>query len=156
MDIESRCTFNVVATYADGQRKMALRAETETEVANWLAALRPHVERVTVQAAEVKEHEDETDDENHVYCEGWLGKRSGGKKGDGVSLGELKKSWETRWFVLHHDRITYYKSQQAFLHREKAKANIPLQDMLFERGEKRFFKLKAVALGRVLALEAPT
>ena len=156
MDMEQRCTFHVVAMYADGQRDMTLRAETEMDAANWLAALRPHVEMVTVEAAEVQEHEDATDDENHVYCEGWLAKRSGGKKGDGVSVGELKKSWETRWFVLQANQIAYYKSQQAFLHREKAKATIPLQDMAFERGDGRLFKLKAVALGRVLALEAPS
>jgi hypothetical protein len=156
MEMQLRCTFHVVASYADGRRNMTLRAETESETESWLAALRPHVEKVTVQEAEAKQNEDDTDDENHVYCEGWLAKRSGGKKDQGVSVGEMKKNWETRWFVLHHDRITYYKSQQAFLHREKAKNTIPIQDMQFERGEKRLFKLKAVALGRVLALEAPS
>jgi hypothetical protein len=140
MDMSQRCTFHVVAEYADGHRKMTLRAESEAETASWLTALRPHVEKITAAAALVAENEDEGgDDENQIYCDGWLAKRSGGKKDDKVTVGELKKSWETRWFVLHHDRITYYKSQQAFLHREKAKATIPIQDMQFERGEKKLF-----------------
>jgi hypothetical protein len=37
-----------------------------------------------------------------VYCQGWLAKRSGGNKSTGatVSVGEIRKNWETRWFVL--------------------------------------------------------
>ena len=157
MDPQERCTFAIEAFYADGTREMLLRAESEQDCAGWVQALRPHVEKVSVQAAEAKEDDgDDGGDENRVFCEGWLAKRSGGKKDDKMSVGELKKKWDTRWFVLHRDRVAYYKSQQAWLHREKAKASIPLQDMVFERGEKKLFKLKAVSLGRVLALEAPS
>ena len=149
MDMSLRCTFHVVAQYADGQRKMTLRAETEAETSSWLGALRPHVEKVSAAVLDaVDRSPTPSGDENRVYCEGWLAKRSGGKQDNHKTVGELKKSWETRWFVLHHDRITYYKSQKAFLHREKAKATIPIQDMEFERGEKKLFKLKAIALGR--------
>ena len=93
-----------------------------------------------------------------VFCQGWLAKRSGGNKSTGatVSVGEIRKNWETRWFVLQAEQVSYYKSQQAFLGREKPKATVPLLDMTFQRDQQHRFKLRARAMGRVLALEAPS
>eukprot|EP01051_Picozoa_sp_SAG22_P009957 SAG22_NODE_866_length_6778_cov_2.436592_1_plen_600_part_00 len=97
-------------------------------------------------------------DANRVYYEGWLAKRSGGSKNGELSLGELRKNWDDRWFVLTHDKISYYKSQKAYLQREEPKAVIPIQDLQFQLDEQvaRRFKLRVHALGRVLALEAPS
>ena len=41
--------------------------------------------------------------------------------------GELRKNWDDRWFVLTHDKLSYYKSQKAYLQRDQPKAVIPIQ-----------------------------
>jgi hypothetical protein len=49
--------------------------------------------------------------EDHVFREGFLLKRSGGAvQGKKVSMGELRKNWDKRWFVLRKNRLHYFKT----------------------------------------------
>ena len=177
-------SFTIEGVYGDGRRVLTLRSKESDDGGRnphscraWSSVLQEHVQQLadfeaagggsaaggdsaaksgTAAAGGCAAGGGTAADSGVVYCQGWLAKRSGGKKENGVSMGDVRKTWETRWFVLQGEKVSYYKSQQSFLQREKPKASLPIADMTFQREDKQNFKLRAAAIGRVLALEAPS
>jgi hypothetical protein len=68
-------------------------------------------------------------DETHVFKQGWLQKRSGGSAGGKVSIGEMKKGWDKRWFVLQSERLRYFKTPQDLEAGKKERGSCSVMDI---------------------------